>query len=237
MRLKTVLGLGIPLACSALFARLGVWQLDRRQERLAVNAGLTERLAGQVKDFGSVTSDALDKRWTPVSLSGVFRYDLEQVLAGRASEGSPGVHLLTPLQRPNSDTLVLVTRGWVYSPDAASADLGRWREADTVTLSGYLLPLPPDGSPPPADRSLPLRQLSRSAIETRVGLPIAAVQVVMTSDSAARLDSVPRRLPPPVLDNGPHLSYAIQWFAFALIALVGGGVLARTSVVSGRAKG
>jgi cytochrome oxidase assembly protein ShyY1 len=35
----------------------------------------------------------------------------------------------------------------------------------------------------------------------------------------------PRRVDPPGLDEGMHLSYAIQWFAFALIALVVGGVV------------
>jgi cytochrome oxidase assembly protein ShyY1 len=30
----------------------------------------------------------------------------------------------------------------------------------------------------------------------------------------------------PALDDGPHLSYALQWFAFALIGVVGAGVVA-----------
>jgi surfeit locus 1 family protein len=34
------------------------------------------------------------------------------------------------------------------------------------------------------------------------------------------------RLPPPALDEGPHLSYAIQWFSFAAIALIGGAAVA-----------
>lgn len=65
------------------------------------------------------------------------------------------------------------------------------------------------------------------AAEARFGKPVAPVQLVMTSDSAARADSVPRRLPPPTLDQGPHRSYAAQWFAFAIIALVGGVILFR----------
>jgi surfeit locus 1 family protein len=40
---------------------------------------------------------------------------------------------------------------------------------------------------------------------------------------------LPRRWPPPSLDDGPHLSYAIQWFSFALIILVGTGALLRKS--------
>lgn len=237
MRVKTVLALAIPVSFALLFVRLGVWQLDRHAQRVAINAGFAERIAGQPEPLRGQEQDTLNARWTLVAASGVFRYDLELVHAGRASQGSPGVHLLTPLERPGTDTLVLVTRGWVYAPDAASADLARWREADTVSLTGYLLPLLPDGLAAPRDRSLPLRQLNRAAVESRLGRPIAPVQIVMTSDSVARIDSVPRRLPPPVLDNGPHRSYAVQWFSFALIALVGGVVLFRRSVVSERAAG
>jgi len=35
------------------------------------------------------------------------------------------------------------------------------------------------------------------------------------------------RLPPPALDEGPYLGYAIQWFSFAIIAVVGGAAVAR----------
>ena len=38
--------------------------------------------------------------------------------------------------------------------------------------------------------------------------------------------STTARLPPPALDEGPHLSYAIQWFSFAAIALIGGTAVA-----------
>src|SRR5690606_37496818 len=31
----------------------------------------------------------------------------------------------------------------------------------------------------------------------------------------------PARLGPPVLDEGPHLGYALQWFAFALVGIIG----------------
>lgn len=235
MRLRTALSLAIPLACAALFVRLGVWQLSRHAERAALNAGLDARLVGDPVPLGDLVSDTGNVRWTRVTVSGRFRYDLEQVQAGRASEGSPGVHLITPLARAGNDTLVIVTRGWVYSPDAASADLNRWREADSVTLTGYLVPIIPEGLAAPADPTAPLRSLNLQALRTRLGVPIAPVQIVMTSDSLARADSVPKRLPPPTVDAGPHRSYAAQWFAFALIAIVGGGLLfRRTSAAEAR---
>lgn len=227
MRIKTILALVIPVTFAALFVRLGVWQLARHQERAQLNQGLVERLAAAPVPLGNLASDTAGARWTRVTVSGFFRYDLEQIHASRPSNGSPGVHLLTPLERVGYDTLLLVTRGWVYAADAASADLPRWREGAFVTISGYLVPLPEDGPAPPAERPNLIRSLNRKAIEARVGRPVAPVQLVMTSDSAARADSVPRRLPPPVLDAGPHRSYAAQWFSFAIIALVGGVILFR----------
>lgn len=232
--LRRFLGLAIPLACAALFVSLGVWQLRRHDERAALNTPLAARLVEDPVPFVEIPADTAGQRWRRVTLSGRFRYDLEQVQASRTNAGSPGVHLLTPLERAGTDTLVVVTRGWVYSPDAATADLSRWREGDEVTLTGYVLPLATDGPEAPVGDSAsvpPLRAVHRAALESRLAAPVAPVLVVMTSDSAARADSVPRRLAIPAVDPGPHRSYAIQWFAFALIAVVGGIALYRRSIV------
>lgn len=235
MRFKALLGLAIPLACAALFVRLGLWQVSRHRELAAYNATVATRLAEAPAPFATLPGDTAAVRGRRITLAGRFRYELEQVQAGRVNEGSPGVHLVTPLERDGNDTLVIVLRGWVYSADAAGVDLARWREADTVTIAGYAIPLPAEGPPPPTDASRPLRVLSQSALTARLGRPVALAQVVMTSDSAARADSVPRRLVMPVLSAGAHKSYAIQWFAFAFIAAVGGVLLFRRGIVADRA--
>ena len=203
--------------------------MERGRDRTAINEALSARLVEAPMPFDSLTGSAADNVWRRVSLAGRFRYDLEQVQAGRTNAGSPGVHLLTPLEREGNDTLVIVSRGWVYSSDAATADLARWREAEQVELTGYALPLTTEGRAAPDDPKLPLRSANIPALEARLGVPVSPLQVVMTSDSAARVDSVPRRLMLPVVDPGPHRSYMLQWFAFALIAVVGGVVLFRSS--------
>jgi surfeit locus 1 family protein len=235
MRSRTLFALAIPLLAAGLFVRLGVWQLQRHAERATTNEALLARLAMPPIAFDSLRGDTLATRWRRVSLAGRFRYDLEQVQAGRTSEGSPGVHLLTPLELPGHDTLVIVTRGWVYSANASGVDLARWRERDTVTLDGYTLPLEPMGAAPDSGR--PFRNLSAPGLSARIGRPVAPLRVVMTSDSAARIDSVPRRLPPPAIDPGPHRSYALQWFAFAIIALAGGVILFRRGIVADSTRG
>ncbi len=235
VRPKVLIGLLIPLACAVLFVRLGFWQLSRHRERAGYNARVQARLAADAVPLASLPSDTALVRGQRVSVAGRFRYDLEQVLAGRVSEGAPGVHLLTPLERPGTDTLVIIVRGWVYSPDAAEVDRSRWRERDTVTLDGYAIPLPAEGSPPPTDTLKPLRGVSVATLAARTGHPIARALVVMTSDSSRLTGAVPRRLGAPSLVAGNHRSYAIQWFAFAAIAVFGGILLFRRSVVTGRA--
>ncbi len=226
---KRLLGLLIPLACAALFVRLGVWQLDRGRQRAAINAGLEARLAEAPVAFHEVAADTGDTQWRRVRLTGRWRFDLEQVQAPRTNAGSPGVHLLTPFERvERPETLVVVTRGWVYSADASSVDLARWREreGEVIEIAGYVQPLAEEGPPPPAGGA-PLRTVHRSALAARIGAPVSPHMVIMTSDSVPRADSVPRRLAMPIVDPGPHRSYAIQWFAFATIAVIGGIALAR----------
>lgn len=234
VRPKTLVGLLIPLGAAALFVRLGMWQVARHREKVDYNARVLGRLAATPVPFSGLPADSGLVRGQRVTLAGRARYDLEQVLAGRVHGGAPSVELVTPVEREGSDTLVAVVRGWVYSPDAAEVDRSRWREPDTLSLAGYAIPLPPDGAPPPPDQARPLRTLNGAALQARFGRPVAPALVIVTSPPVTRPDSTPTRLPGPVLGLGNHRSYAIQWFAFALIAVVGGVLLFRRSVVAER---
>jgi cytochrome oxidase assembly protein ShyY1 len=62
-------------------------------------------------------------------------------------------------------------------------------------------------------------------------LPFVVQQLPDCASTASVAPSpFPRRLPPPELTNGPHLSYVIQWFSFATIILVGTAALFRKKV-------
>ena len=68
-----------------------------------------------------------------------------------------------------------------------------------------------------------MADLSEEIRETRGASPLAPVYII--ADSPATLSPAPRRSSPPALDDGPHLNYAIQWFAFAGIAFGGAAAL------------
>jgi surfeit locus 1 family protein len=77
---------------------------------------------------------------------------------------------------------------------------------------------------PPEQRVV--RTLDSAAVARLVGTPIFPYYIAQTSDSARGPDR-PVRLGEPILDDGSHFSYAVQWFSFALIALIGGALLVR----------
>ena len=161
---------------AALFVRLGFWQLSRLQERRADN----ERRRTEIRRE---------------SIVGVPDYTREVVIKRRSHNGSPGVHIVTPVIVPGRADTVLVNRGWVYAADAATVDLARWRETRD-RFSGYRAPMPG-----------------------------TQATYLVSRDTATA--TTPVRLPEPDFSEGPHLGYAIQWFCFAAIALVGGGVVLR----------
>jgi surfeit locus 1 family protein len=120
--------------------------------------------------------------------------------------------------------VILVDRGWVYSPDGVSVDRQRWRERDTATITGYIEVYAPDGSVTNVAREPRMvRRLSRNELHSRISHPLAPYYLVATGDSADGAHPARRELPP--LDEGPHRSYALQWFSFAAIALAGAGLV------------
>ena len=242
MRLRPVLTLGIPLAVAALFARLGIWQLARLSERRSFNRTLAARLRAKPVAIRSLESDTSLGHYRRVSATGAFLYDREIVYAGRAHDGSPGVDLLTPLALSGTDTVVLVNRGWAYSPDAQTLEPARWRERDSATVFGYAETFSgrrrAGGTGRPAKDRPPTRtvhELEHGSIEAAVGHPVARYVLVQTSDSAPRRGLVPYRLTFPTLGEGSHRGYAVQWFSFALIATAGGVVLLRKQRAEGAA--
>jgi surfeit locus 1 family protein len=239
MSRRNVVFIVLALVAAAVCARLGFWQLSRLRDRRVRNELTAARLSEPPVAPAALPGDVALARLRRVRLAGRYDYAHEVVLTNRSRQGSPGVYIVTPLRPAGGDTAVLVTRGWVYSPDGSTVDLTRWREADTATVTGLVESFPPAaerrGSADVPNRPSAFRWLDRDLMARRVGYPVAPYQVVaLGGDSAAVADSTPVRLTTPALDEGPHLSYAIQWFSFALIALVGAGVFVANDRRKGR---
>lgn len=215
------------LLVAAVCARLGFWQVGRLRARRAANAAaLAARNAPEVNLKATLPANDGSLAGRRVRAVGHYDHEHDIVLRGRVTDGAPGVYVVSPLLLGGSDTAVLVERGFVPAADAVTADLDSLQELGRVRIDGIALPFPaPRNGGAPLARSgrVTWERLDRRALGTRLPYPIVGVYVRQTP--AASLPAVPQRLPPPPLDDGPHLTYAIQWFIFAAMALAFGGVI------------
>jgi surfeit locus 1 family protein len=212
----------LTLALCALFVRLGFWQWQRWQ---AADAAWTrfERGTAALESLGTRGVGDV-ARFQRVSLSGTLDGRHQFLIDNRSYRGTPGYEVLTPLTRIDGRVL-LVDRGWVaftgsrsQLPDVSLA------EPATVVLTGRLADLPsaglPSGRAAPAARDpWPKVTSFPTLAELAAALGAPLEPRILLLDPGAPFGFV-RDWQPPGLSPLRHLSYALQWWCFALLAVV-----------------
>lgn len=217
----------LSLLSAGLFVRLGFWQLSRLEHRRAANREAERGRSGAVIDLNAPAGPGVNRANHRVRVTGEYDRRYEIVLRGHVLRELPGVQIVTPLRISGSDSAVLVNRGFFPSPDATFAATDSLDEPGRIELTGLALAVPvssDSGAPMMGNGKETWRRLDLPALRKRIPWPLLDVYVLQSPDSA--LPPFPRRLEPPPLDDGPHLSYAIQWFSFATIAVAGGLIFA-----------
>jgi surfeit locus 1 family protein len=207
------------LACSVL-ARLGVWQLSRLDQRRAANAQRERTRALAPVDLPAVPG-AGDYLEHPAVAYGHFLTAPSFTLINHSLRGAPGVEIVNTFELAGG-ALVLVDRGFVPLESRFVAPVP---PTGPVTLRGFLFTaVNDDRAPHPqglkGDDWVRLAPAEMGAATGRTFLPYALAPTHNTGDGRF---PIVKKLQ--AIDEGPHLSYAIQWFAFAAIFLVGGLLL------------
>jgi surfeit locus 1 family protein len=222
-----LLAVVVAAACVAL----GLWQLRRMHEKRALNAARSATLMAQTLVAGDTLPPLAAMERRRVTLRGRYDESRQVLLVGRDHAGEPGVHVVTPLVLGDSVTTVLVDRGWMAADDPMAARPRAFPEPGVRAVTGLVSALPPDARAPALiaseSDSVTLwlaERLDRKVLAGR--FPRALAPVVLTRlPGAADRGLVAEE--PPVFDEMKHLSYAVQWFAIALAALVAPVLLAR----------
>jgi surfeit locus 1 family protein len=237
---RSLIILILVLGFAALFVRLGFWQISRWHQKQAMNVALRAALEQPPLMLGEHPIPLESARARRVQARGRFDLRRQIVLTARTHEGAPGVEIVTPLLIHGGSVGVLVDRGWLYAADAATAHPEEWPEPGERIVTGIAEPLRRGAGKYPlrvirsdsasiyAARWLDLDSLSRR-------LPYAIAPYALRELPGPDVPEKPLRAAPRPLDETMHLSYAIQWFLFATILLVGSAALARTRRGGGRA--
>lgn len=219
----TLLGTVLLLAGAALFLRLGLWQLERAEDKRALIAQFeTGQRATKTVSFEAANSLP---RYQRVVAHGRYDSRRQILLENMPSEhGRPGYRVLTPFQLDSGGWL-LVDRGWIPM-GATRTDMPNVEVDETPrTVIGALDRLPEPGirlggglqeewAGWPRAFSFPRIE----QVESALGLELPRRILLLDDrqpDGYERAWRAPFRVGP-----GRHISYAVQWFVFALLALI-----------------
>ncbi len=219
------------VAAMAVLGRLGVWQLDRLAQRRAFNARVLAQtdLPALILDANTMQEDLPVMEYRQVTVTGEYDFAHQVALRNQVWQDNYGVRLLTPLHIDGTDQAVLVDRGWISDQDFKAGDWSQFDEPGTVTVNGVIRapqsrpdfgrisdPTPVPGGP--FQKAWNLANVTQMA--KQVPYPLLGIYIQQAPDPS--WTALPyRSLPVLDLTEGPHQSYAIQWFSFAAVLGLG----------------
>ena len=216
---------------------LGNWQMDRRDQAHDVVTAIESNYDADPVDFETVPdifaeADDADE-WTPVVLRGEYDEAGQRVVRNRPLNGRPGYEVLVPLKL-DSGPAVIVNRGWlpIGNNVAGRPDTVPAAPEGDVTVVARVKP-----GESSVDRGAPEGQLASIQLDeyaAELDYPVfTGGYGLMAAENPAPAER-PVLVPKPAIDEGPHLSYSMQWYAFGVLFFVGYGYAARQQAIMDR---
>jgi surfeit locus 1 family protein len=196
-------------ACAAGIA-LGNWQARRADEKRALGERLEVALRAPAVELPSVSVDPKQFALRRVAARGRFVAEHTVYLYNKLRRGRVGYEVLTPLRISNSESQVLVNRGWTETPQAPTPQ-------GEVRIEGIALERLP--------RVLQLKESTKGGVRqtldigefaAETGLRLQPIVIEQHSDTG---DGLARDWPRPDAGIEKHQSYAVQWYSLAALAV------------------
>ena len=229
------LAMAVALTLLALgCVRLGEWQLNRLESRRARNEVIRTNQATAPVPYAEVMADGVDatEAWRQVTLAGTYTGEQYQVRYRNVGD-APGIEVAAVL-KTDDGAEILVDRGFIPR-EQGQPDTEVLPEVPTgpVTITGYAHADEPGKSNAIAPHEFKVRLINSEAIGRSLDRDLVPGYVVLIKSVPAETAAL-QPVGTPELGEGNHFSYALQWFAFGLIAIVGIGVLIRADLVDRR---
>ncbi len=210
----------------AAFARLGLWQLERAAEKVDAQEALlleSSLNAQSIEDIpsGHLHSANPDIANLHVALRGEFVNERTILLVAEFFQGMIGYGVVTPFRLESNNQLVLVNRGWttgilppdtppVLRPVSGPVEITAQIFVPAANARVFESQIDPSVWP------LRIRTVEFDVLTEILGEPLFPFEVRLTEDQPGVLV---RHWPAVNADVNQNLSYALQWFSFALLVL------------------
>ena len=199
---------------------LSRWQLERRTEVVSVIETIANNYNQEPKPLRELLPSVLkplpeDKKWLPASVTGHYLPEMTTLVRNRSLGGNPGFEVLVPFLSEDNQ-VVIINRGWVATGATQdSPDFVPTPNSETLTLIGRLMP-----TEPALNRTAPLGQIPSIDLPSMAVLSSARTYInaylLLERESVQQPQA--KLLPQPNYGEGNHLSYAIQWIIFGVLA-------------------
>ena len=216
------------IAATLVMVRLGIWQLNRLEQRRAFNARVESAREQAVLDLNQGYPADIEKmEWRAVQFVGEYDFANQVAIRNQYYGTEYGYHLMTPLLAQG--TAVIVDRGWIPADgNSAAADWRQYDASGEVQVMGQIRlgqgkpafggiedPVPADGSGLEVWNNADVEKIA-----LQLPYPILAVYIQEQPDPADEQPPIPFQ-PEIELTEGPHFGYAMQWFIFASVLSIG----------------
>lgn len=226
----TLIGVVITLVCIPMFIKFGLWQYEKAQKKIALQAAYTASVSNPIDEFpnGVLTLTAdIQERWhyKKVKLMGAFDTRYQILLDNQVEASRAGYHVLTPFKLKDVDEYVLVDRGWIPAKTLHTDTPTVETPDDMMEITGQVWI--------PSKKIFTLESkeiLANTAFSTvwqhldldryKASIPIKVSSLVIRLDPDVRQGGFVRNWQVPMNRIATHLGYAYQWFGFAVATLI-----------------
>ena len=205
---------------------LGFWQLSRHSDKKEINNTINDRILENPVNLADLRIDQqtesslTDIEYRSVQATGLFKHSDSILVRNRPLNGSPGYWLLTPFDLGNG-RVVIVNRGWL----PIAAEDFRQTNSDQITIEGIIRKTQlASGLQREDSKEGKLASLGRvdlSRYQQQLEYEILPVFIQVINQDPPQSSNFPKMLSIPEFKEGQHLNYAVQWFIFATITIIG----------------
>lgn len=219
-----VLGGIVTLICIPLFIHLGNWQYNKAMQKQALQSRFDASLNAAPITLPIGLTSYEDWKYKSVKIQGSFEPKYAFLLDNMMYQERAGYHVITPLRLKDSNTLVLVNRGWVpalerhdqlpviHTPSDVQTIIAKVilpsnkffsLESDTDALNNQTWPT--------VWQNLNMQKFMQLS-------KISVMPIVLRLEPNSEGSSFIREWPAPVEDITKNIGYAYQWYGFAVAA-------------------